>query len=139
MSWAPASTATAIAPAATGLAILLWAADPAEPARLATPFAHAAAAAAMEMTVEIYFAARAVLLLQPGVAEGLRASAHFDKTIADWMQDAQSHGAEFLACSDALAANGLRFSDLIPTCQRHGGSVQFIARAADPAWATLVF
>jgi hypothetical protein len=123
----------------TGLAILLWAADPTAPARLATPFAHAAAAAAMELQVEVYFAARAVLLLQRGVAENLRASTHFDKTIAAWMQDALAHGAEFLACSDALAANGLTSQDLIPACRRHGGSVQFISRAVDPAWATLVF
>ena len=51
----------------TGLAILLWAADPDEPARLATPFAHAAAAAAMDLQVEVYFSARSVLLLRPGV------------------------------------------------------------------------
>jgi uncharacterized protein len=123
----------------TGLAILLWACDPAEPARLATPFAHAAAAAAMELKVELYFSARSVLLLQPGVAAGLRASTHFDKTIDDWMQDALAHGAEFLACSDALAAHGLAFGDLSPACRRHGGAVQFTARAADPDWATLVF
>jgi predicted peroxiredoxin len=123
----------------TGLAILLWAADPDEPARLATPFAHAAAAAAMELEVEVYFSARAVLLLQPGVAEGLRASTRFDKTIADWMQDALDHGARFLACSDALAAQGLSPDDLIPAARHHGGAVQFTARAMDPAWATLVF
>ena len=39
---------------AAGVAILLWAADPAQPERLATPFFHAAAAAAMEVPVEIY-------------------------------------------------------------------------------------
>lgn len=123
----------------TGLAILLWSADPAEPARLATPFAHAAAAAAMELQVEVYFSARSVLLLQPGVAAGLRASERFDKTIADWMQDALDHGAQFLACSDALAAQGLTLDGLMPEARRHGGTVQFTARAMDPAWASLVF
>lgn len=123
----------------TGLAILLWAADPDDPVRLATPFAHAAAAAAMELQVEVYFSARAVRLLLPGVAEALRASERFDKSIADWMQDALNHGARFLACSDALAAQGLVHADLIPTARQHGGAVQFTARAADPAWATLVF
>lgn len=123
----------------TGLAILLWAADPDQPARLATPFAHAAAAAAMEMQVEVYFSARAVLLLQTGVADTLRASERFDKTIAGWMRDALDHGARFLACTDALAAQGLTHADLIPAARQHGGAVQFIARAADPAWATLVF
>lgn len=125
--------------ARTGLAILMWAADPADPVRLATPFAQAAAAAALEMDVEVYFTARSVLLLQPGVAEGLRASARFPKTIADWMQDALDHGARFLSCTDALAAHGLTHADLMTAARQHGGAVQFAARAADPAWATLVF
>lgn len=123
----------------TGLALLLWAADPDDPVRLATPFAHAAAAAAMELQVEVYFSARAVRLLLPGVAESLRASDRFDKSIADWMQDALDHGARFLVCTDALAAQGLSHADLIPAARQHGGAVQFTARAADPAWATLVF
>lgn len=123
----------------SGLAILLWAADPDDPVRLATPFAHAAAAAALELQVEVYFSARAVLLLRPGVAEGLRASERFDKTIAAWMQDALDHGARFFACSDSLAAQGLAHQDLIPAGRHHGGALQFAARAADPAWATLVF
>ncbi|WP_457394628.1 DsrE family protein [Roseateles sp. P5_E1] len=123
----------------TGLAILLWAADPDDPVRLATPFAHAAAAAALELQVEVYFSARAVLLLKPGVAEALRASERFDKTIAGWMKDALDHGARFFACSDALAAQGLALADLIPAGRHHGGAVQYALRAADPAWATLVF
>lgn len=122
-----------------GIAILLWAADPDDPVRLATPFAHAAAAAALEMQVEVYFSARAVLLLKPGVAEQLRASDRFDKTIADWMNDALDHGARFFACSDALAAHGLTQDDLIPAARRHGGAVQYASRAAHSAWATLVF
>ncbi len=123
----------------TGLAILLWAADPDDPVRLATPFAHAAAAAALDMQVEVYFTARAVLLLKPGMAGQLRASDRFDKTIADWMNDALEHGARFFACSDALAAQGLTHEDLIPAARRHGGAVQYASRAAHSAWATLVF
>jgi hypothetical protein len=123
----------------TGLAILLWAADPDDPVRLATPFAHAAAAAALEVQVEVYFTARAVLLLKPGVAENLRASERFDKTIADWMQDALDHGASFFACSDALAAQGLTPDDLMPAGRRHGGAVQYASRAAHSAWTALVF
>ena len=122
-----------------GLAILLWAADPDDPVRLATPFAEAAAAAALDMQVEIYFTARSVLLLKPGVAEQLRASERFDKTIADWMKDAQDHGARFFVCTDALAAQGLTHEDLIPAGRRHGGAVQYASRAAHSAWATLVF
>jgi len=125
--------------AVTGLAILLWASEPAAPARLVTPFFHAAAAAAMELRVEIYFSARSVLLLQPGVAAGLRASERHDKTVYQAMQEAVAHGAVLLACTDALHAHGLTRDGLIPECAGHGGAVQFMGRLIDPAWRTLVF
>lgn len=125
--------------AVTGLAILLWAAEPEAPQRLATPFFHAAAAAAMDLRVEIYFTARSVLLLRPGVAADLRASERFDKTVYQAMQEAVAQGARLLACTDALHAQGLSRYELIPECSGHGGAVQFIARVADPAWRSLVF
>lgn len=122
-----------------GVALLLWATDPAEPARLATPFFHAAAAAAMELEVEIYCSARSVLLLQPGVAAALRASERHDKTVLQALQEAVNHGARLFACTDALAAQGLKRDQLIAECSGHGGAVQFMARLADPAWRCLVF
>jgi len=125
--------------AADGIAILLWAAEPEAAHRLATPFFHAAAAAAMEIPVEIYFTARSVRLLVPGVAEGLRASEHDAKTILDAMREAVAHGAVLLACTDALHANGIDPACLIPECTGRGGAVQFIARAGDLRWRTLVF
>lgn len=125
--------------AADGIAILLWAADPDMPQRLGTPFFHAAAAAAMDMPVEVYFTAGSVRLLAPGVAQGLRASVHHDKTVLDAMREAVAHGAVLLACTDALHAHGLDRSQLIPECRGHGGAVQFMARAADLRWRTLVF
>lgn len=123
---------------ADGLAILLWASEPELPQRLATPFFYAAAAAALDLPVELYFSARSVLLLQPGVAAGLRASAH-PKTVYDAMREAALQGAVFLACSDALQAHGLQATELIPECTRRGGAVQFMARACDLRWRTLVF
>lgn len=122
-----------------GIAILLWSAEPEAPHRLATPFFHAAAAAAMDVPVEIYFSARSVLLLKPGLAESLRASEHHDKTVLDSMREAVAHGAVLLACTDALHAQGLTREGLIPECAGHGGAVQFMARVCDPAWRTLVF
>lgn len=124
---------------AEGVAILLWAADPSAPQRLATPFFHAAAAAAMDLPVEIYFTAASVQLLVPGVAAQLRASAHHPKTIADAMAEAVEHGAVLLACTDALHAQGIDPAGLIPACTRRGGAVQFMARAIDRRWCTLVF
>lgn len=124
---------------AAGIAILLWAAEPETPHRLATPFFHAAAAAAMDVPVEIYFTARSVQLLVPGVAAQLRASEHFDKTVLDALREAVAHGARLLACTDALHAQGIDPRQLIPECSGHGGAVQFMARAADLRWRTLVF
>lgn len=124
---------------AAGVALLLWAADPDDPQRLATPFFHAAAAAALELPVELYFTARSVHLLVPGVAAGLRASARFDKTILDAMREAHGHGARFYACTDALHAQGLAGQPLIAECSGHGGALQFMVRAGDLRWRTLVF
>lgn len=126
-------------PTGPGVALLLWACEPEAPHRLVTPFFHAAAAAAMDLPVEIYFTARSVLLLQAGVAETLRASPHHDKTVRDAMREAVGHGAVLLACTDALQAHGLRADALIPECTRRGGAVQFMARLIDPGWRTLVF
>ncbi len=123
---------------AAGLAILLWACEPEAPHRLVTPFFHAAAAAALDLPVELYFSARSVCLLRPGVAAGLRASAH-PKTVYDAMREAVAHGAVLYACTDALAANGLAGTELIPECTRRGGAVQFMARAGDLRWRCLVF
>lgn len=123
---------------AAGLAILLWASEPEAPHRLATPFFVAAAAAALDLPVEVYFTARSVGLLAPGVAESLKASAH-PKTILDAMREAVTHGAVFYACNDALAAHGLGSATLIPECARRGGVVQFMDRAGDLRWRTLVF
>lgn len=122
-----------------GIAILLWSAEPEAAHRLATPFFHAAAAAAMDVPVEIYFSARSVLLLKPGLAETLRASERHDKTVLDSMREAVAHGAVLLACTDALHAQGMARDALIAECAGHGGAVQFMARVCDPAWRTLVF
>lgn len=122
-----------------GVAFLLWATEPDAPHRLVTPFMHAAAAAAMDMPVELYFTARSVHLLVPGVAQALRASERTERTVYDAMHDAAEHGAVFYACAEALRAQGLAGQPLIAECAGHGGTVQFMARAADPAWRTLVF
>jgi hypothetical protein len=122
-----------------GIAILLWASEPEAPHRLVTPFLHAAAAAAMDMPVELYFTARSVHLLVPDVARGLKACALTDRTVYDAMREAASHGAMFYACTEALRAQGLAGKPLISEYAGPGGAVQFMARAADPVWRTLVF
>jgi predicted peroxiredoxin len=124
---------------AAGIAILLWSADPERPELLATPFFHAAAAAALDWPVEIYFSARSVRLLAPGVAASLRADPAQPKTVLDAMREAVAHGARLFACSDALQAHGVDPATLIPECSGRGGAVQFMARAGDLRWRALVF
>ena len=127
------------ADAIEGVALLLWAAEPEAPQRLVTPFFHAAAAAAMDLKVEIYFTARSVHLLVPGVAQALRASPLHEKTVLDAMREAVGHGAVLLACTDALHAQGIAPKALIAECSGRGCSVQFMSRVADTRWRTLVF
>lgn len=125
--------------APAGIALLLWACDPTEPHRLSTPFAQAAAAAAVGVPVEIHFTARSVLLLQPGVAEILRPSPFDQKTVLEAMREVVAHGAVLVACTDALQAHGMNPRGLIPECTRRGGPALFMGRLCDPDWRTLVF
>jgi predicted peroxiredoxin len=121
------------------LAILLWATDPDEPHRCATPFFHAAAAAAMDGEVEVHFSSRSVLLLVEGVASHLHAGGTHEKSIYDHMQQAARLGARFLACSDALDAQGVDRKALVPELTGVAGAAAFLGRVLDPEWSTLVF
>ena len=121
-----------------GVALLLWACSPDDPVRVLTPFFQAAAAAAMEAPVEVYFSAQSVRLLQPGVADELRAVPGGMTALAA-MQMAHQHGARFFACADALKACGLERAGLITLCDGQGGAVQFMARTLEPNWRSLVF
>ena len=123
----------------TGIAIQLWQCDPDDPVRLSTPFFNAAAAAAFDVPVEIYFTARSVLLLKPGVASALYSGDQTVKSVYAYLQEAVSHGARLYACTDALAVHGLRIEELIPECSGPGGAVRFMSRALEPGWRTLVF
>ncbi len=121
------------------LAILVWAADPGRPELCATPFYFAAAAAAMEVEVEMYFTARSVELLCLGVAEKLEAAAGSGKSMADFRREALAFGVRLYACPTALASHGVPDSALIPTLTGQAGAAAFLGRSLDPAWRTLSF
>ena len=121
------------------LAILVWAADPGRPELCATPFYFAAAAAAMDVEVEMYFTARSVELLRQGVAEALQAAAGSAKSVADFRREAVGFGAKLFACPTALASHGVGEAELIPGLTGHAGAAAFIGRTLDPAWRTLSF
>ena len=121
------------------LAILLWRTAPDLPHACATPFFHAAAAAAMDVEVEIHFSSRSVLLLVEGVAANLRAGIDQPMTIYEHMQQATRFGAKLYACSDALAAQGVDCAAMVPELAGIAGAASFLGSVLDPEWAALVF
>ena len=121
------------------LALLVWAADPSRPELCATPFYFAAAAAAMDVEVEMYFTARSVELLRQGVAEKLEAAAGSGKSVADFRREALAFGVRLYACPTALASHSVPDSTLIPALAGQAGAAAFLGRSLDPAWRTLSF
>lgn len=121
------------------LAILLWSATPERPQLCATPFVHAAAAAAFDCEVEIHFAGPAVRLLVAGVADGLRPWPGTATSIYQMLRQATNLGVSLRACAMAMGALVGEDEALIP---EFGGTIAasaFVDRALDPEWATLVF
>ena len=121
------------------LAILLWAATPEQPQLCATPFVHAAAAAAFDCEVEIHFAGPTVRLLVAGVAESLRPWPGVDTSIYQMMRQAENLGVSFRACAMAMGALVGKDEALIAEYDGTVAASAFVARALDPEWATLVF
>ena len=121
-----------------GVALLLWATDPARAALCATPFFHAAAAAALDVPVEMYFTSRSVLLLVPDNVRDLRAGRE-GRTVAEYMRMARTEGVRFLACTDALAAHGVDTAAVSGAVDGFAGAAAFMARALDPDWTTLTY
>ena len=121
------------------LAILVWAADPSRPELCATPFYFAAAAAAMDVEVEMYFTARSVELLRRGCAERIEAAAGSGKSVADFRREALALGVRLLACPTAMAGHGIATDALIPEVAAQAGAAAYLGRVMDPAWRTLSF
>ncbi len=123
----------------TRLAILLWAANPDQPELCGTPFFHAAAAAAMDAEVEIYFTSKSVMLLVQGVAESLYSGPRRRESVYTFMRHAAAHGARFYACAQAMEERGLTAAELIPEVTAAAGAAAFVARCLDEQWSTLVY
>lgn len=123
----------------TKLAILLWAATPERSELCATPFVHATAAAALDCEVEIHFTGRATRLLITGEAERLFASAERSKSIYAFMREAANLGVRFIGCGMALQAHTREGEAYIPEYAATASATDFVLRALDSDWATLVF
>ena len=121
------------------LAILLWSVDLERPELAAAPFVYAAAATALDAEVEIHFAGHSVRLLinsnklHDAISEGN------ERSLYDFMQDAATGGARFLACSMAWRAYVAADELLIPEFGGQAGATAFVARSLDPSWRTMVF
>lgn len=123
----------------THIAILLWAANPQQPHLCATPFFHAAAAAAMDAEVEMYFTSASVRLLAKGVAASLPSGPRARDTVYAFMQRAAEHGAKFYACSQAMAEHGVTETDFIPEVSGVAGAAVYMARCMDQAWSCISY
>ena len=121
------------------LAILLWAATPERAELCATPFLHAAVAAALDCEVEIHFTGQATRLLVAGVAEQLFSTPDRQASIYSFMQQASSHGARFVGCAMALRAHLAPEEATIPEYDGRATMTDFVLRAIDPEWSTLVY
>jgi predicted peroxiredoxin len=121
-----------------GAAMLVWSAGLEQPERVATLFMAAQACAAMEMPTELYFTGASVRLLARADAATLVGYGAERKCVGDWLAETLVAGVRVFACSQALQGLQLAADALHGSAER-GGVVQFAARAADPAWRTMVF
>ena len=121
------------------LALLLWSASPERSQLCATPFVHAAAAAAFDAQVEIHFAGPAVRLLVAEVAAGLFPWPGMETSLYAMMRQAANLDVKFLACAMAMHALVGADEKLIPEYTGTAGASAFVQRTLDAEWATLVY
>lgn len=85
---------------------------PDAPARSATPFQLATAAAMLGNDATLVFAMQGSQLLQPGVPEALKAN-HEMPPLRHFIDLAKESGVQLLVCSGSLDVTGLKPGDLI--------------------------
>ncbi len=121
------------------LAIMLLTIDPDHPHVCGTPFFQAAAAAAMDVDVEIYFASRSVRLLIEGIADSIYPSDDLTKTVYGFMKDAADLGVKFFACGGAMEPCDVTKEQLVAECTGIAGAATFVTRVMDDEWKTITY
>ena len=124
--------------AARRLVLVLWAADPSQPARAAAPFVYALAARALEIEVEMHFTAASVRWLFEGVAERAHTDQARTKTVLDFIREARTAGVKLFACAMALREHS-RGEALIAECDGVAGAATVIDAAAAADARAMVF
>lgn len=133
------STTTRTTSVADKLVMMLLTIDPVHPHLCGTPFFQAAAAAAMDVEVEIYFASTATRLLIPGVAEKIYPTENKIKSVYGFMQDAANLGVKFFACGGAMDALSVTKHMLITECTGVAGAAAYIGRVMDEEWKSITY
>lgn len=121
------------------LVIMLLNLDLDRPGTLGAPFFQATVAAAMDLEVEIYFAAQTTRLLRQGVAEQIHPGEAQEKSVYRFMQDAHEAGCRFYACAGAMGEHGLTLENAIPELDGMRGGGAFIGEVAEDNVATLTY
>ena len=92
--------------------------------RMATPIYLAAAAAAMDMEVSIYFTVHGPSMLRKGVPETVRVQKvdGDGALIGHFLDQARELGVRFLVCQPSLELNGMTMNDVIEGVEMIGGA-----------------
>lgn len=102
------------------------------PERCATPFFLAAAAAAMDAEVSIYFTMRGPELLKKEVGDQIGPKGEEGERLSYFIEQALDCGVQLLICQPSLDLNDLTLDDLIEPVRMIGGAAfNDIAMRAD--------
>ena len=93
-----------------------------DPGRSATPFFLAAAAAAMECEVMIYFTMYGPTLLRKDVVDKIGPKGDQGEPLRYFIEQATGLGVRLLVCQPSLDLNDLRLDDLIEGVEMIGGA-----------------
>jgi uncharacterized protein len=93
-----------------------------DPGRSATPFFLAAAAAAMECEVMIYFTMYGPTLLRKDVIDKIGPKGEAGQPLRYFIEQATGLGVRLLVCQPSLDLNDLRMDELIDDAEMIGGA-----------------
>jgi predicted peroxiredoxin len=93
-----------------------------DPGRSATPFFLAAAAAAMECEVMIYFTMYGPTLLRKDVIDKIGPKGEVGQPLRYFIEQATGLGVRLLVCQPSLDLNDLRIDELIDGVEMIGGA-----------------